>query len=78
MWPGPSQCLLAKSSEREIARRCAVTHPFVATIRAEVAPTGNGFQSEPRHGADGHTINTANIGRAPNAQEDATMNWQAI
>ncbi len=35
-------------SDREIARLCAVTHPFVSRIRAEIAPppadTGNGFQ----------------------------------
>lgn len=54
-------------SDREIAQRCGVSHPFVGAIRAAAAPTGNDYQSpgnQPRRGADGRTINTANIGKA--------------
>jgi hypothetical protein len=48
-------------SDREIARRCAVTHPFVGKIRDELSLVT--ITSEIRHGADGRTINTANIGK---------------
>ncbi len=54
-------------SDREIARRCAVSQPFVSKMRPV---TDNGYQSEPeqprtyttKHGTT-YTQNTANIGR---------------
>lgn len=46
-------------SDREIARRCEVTHPFVSKMRSNL--TGNDYQSK-RKGADGRTIDTSNIG----------------
>ena len=49
----------ARWSDREIARRCAVSQPFVGKVRAEL--TDNGYQSAERRGADGRTINTAGI-----------------
>jgi len=51
-------------SDREIARQCGVAHPMVSALR----PTGRIFQSNLqslRTGADGRTINTANIGKRP-------------
>jgi len=51
----------AQWSNREIAKQCGVAHPFVGKLRKEV--TGNRYQSNIRKGADGRTINTANIGQ---------------
>lgn len=54
----------SKWSDRRIAQHCGVTHPFVAKIRSEL--TGNdSSQTTRRRGADGRTIETANIGRKP-------------
>lgn len=47
-------------SDREIAKRCKVSHNFVGTVRSEL--TVIGLQSTHRTGGDGRTINTANIG----------------
>lgn len=49
-------------SDNAIAARCAVSQPFVSGLRPKVS-TYNGYKSEPRKGADGRTINTANIGK---------------
>lgn len=55
-------------SDREIAAKCGVTHPFVGDIRKEL--TGNDYQStDVRTGADGRKINTSNIGGKPKAAE---------
>jgi hypothetical protein len=54
-------------SDNEIARRCAVSQPFVSSVRRSL--TCNGFKSTERKGADGRTINTANIGRSPRPPE---------
>ncbi len=51
-------------NDREIARQCGVTHPFVAGIRREVS--GNDYQIEPRtatRNGTTYTINTGNIGK---------------
>jgi len=50
----------SKWSDREIARRCAVDNSFVSRLRAKL--TVDHPQSDIRTGADGRTINTANIG----------------
>ena len=51
-------------SDHEIARRCAVSQPFVSDVRKKL--TNNGYQSPTvRKGADGRTINTENIGAKP-------------
>jgi len=34
----------AKWSDREVAQRCAVTHPFVGKVRSELS--GNGYQMD--------------------------------
>ena len=47
-------------SDGNIAQRCAVSDRFVAAMRKELTP--NGSESTTRTGADGRTINTANIG----------------
>lgn len=52
-------------SDGEIARRCAVSQPFVSNVRRDLASTQNGFESTERTGTDGRTINTANIGSRP-------------
>lgn len=61
-------------SDREIARVSKVSKTYVNNIRSNL--TGNGGQSTPiRKGADGRTINTANIGNfgppppAPSSEE---------
>ena len=50
-------------SDGEIARKCAVSQPFVSVMWREL--TQNGFESTARKGADGRTIDTANIGGQP-------------
>ena len=50
-------------SNVQIAKACGVSDMLVAKVRAEVTP--NGLESTPRKGADGRTINTANIGKRP-------------
>lgn len=55
-------------SDREIARRCAVHHVFVGDMRKAV--TGDNHQSATRKGADGRTINTANIGKPKQQPEE--------
>lgn len=55
----------AKWSNREIARRCAVSDVMVGNIRENLKATANHLQSNERIGADGRTTNTANIGKKP-------------
>jgi len=52
-------------SDREIARRCSVSHPFVATVRASVtgSVTSDDRQYTTRHGTTA-TMDTGNIGKA--------------
>lgn len=58
-------------TDRHIANKCGVSHPFVAALREEM--TGNGYQSPTeRIGSDGRTTNTANIGRRPASDKPAT------
>lgn len=52
----------ASWSDAEIARWCAVSHPFVAKLRAA---TCNVSSQTMRRGRDGRTYNTANIGKKP-------------
>ncbi len=54
-------------SNREIGRRCAVDEGTVRRIRGEMERTAEIPQSEERHGADGRTIDTSNIGTNPAA-----------
>jgi hypothetical protein len=58
-------------SDRKIAEHCGVHHEMVATQRAK-GSTGGILQSTLRTGADGRTINTANIGRRPEPRAQAT------
>lgn len=64
-------------SDREIARRCNVSHPTVAAIRAEV--TGN-FSSErvyvDKHGNETR-METASIGKRFNQGKQAELNMEA-
>lgn len=55
----------AQWSDREIARRCAVSHQTVSSIRAELT-VKNGQSDAPalRKGADGRVIDTSNIGKS--------------
>ena len=55
----------SKWSDREIARRCAVSSAMVGNIREKLKATVNHLQSDERIGADGRTTNTANIGKKP-------------
>lgn len=53
-------------SNQEIARRCGVSPSTVATVRSELTQkVGESTTPQSRKGADGRTINTANIGRKP-------------
>lgn len=52
-------------SDREIARHCGVDNKTVGRMRAELQVTEEIPQSILRTGADGRTINTANIGKRP-------------
>ena len=54
-------------SDRQIAAHVGVDHQTVANWRAKL--TGEIRQSDVRTGRDGRTINTANIGRRPEAQQ---------
>lgn len=55
-------------SDREIARRCGVSHMFVSNVRKEM--TVNGLQSDTRLGADGRTYHTANIGTSTSNEQE--------
>lgn len=57
-------------SDREIGRRAGVSNRFVSNMRSET--TVNGSQSSVRKGADGRTINTANIGKPKTDLSDYT------
>ena len=52
----------AKWSNMEIARRCNVSEGTVRNIRGDMERTSQITKSDERHGADGRTTNTANIG----------------
>lgn len=64
----------SKWSDREIAKQCAVTHPFVSERRPQ--PSGNAYQiSEPRRVTRNGTtyeMNTGRIGRPPKQDDEAT------
>jgi hypothetical protein len=51
-------------SDREIARRCGVAHPFVGKLRPQPDASGNGYQIERKVERNGtvYTQNTGNIG----------------
>jgi hypothetical protein len=55
----------AKWSDAEIARRCAVDPKTVGNLRRELLATMEIPESTHRIGADGRTIDTANIGAKP-------------
>lgn len=59
-------------SDNKIAAHCGVDHKTVAAQRAK-ASTWEIPKSTIRTGADGRTINTANIGRRPDPREEATQ-----
>ena len=52
-------------SNTEIARRCTVSESSVRNIRAELERASQIAKVTERHGADGKTYNTANIGTRP-------------
>jgi DNA modification methylase len=57
-------------SDREIGRRCAVTHPFVSAIRSELS--GNGYQIDARRvtrGGTEYTMQTATIGQPAQSEQ---------
>lgn len=57
-------------SDREIARQCGVSHPFVSSLRP--APSGNGCQIDRTVTRGGTTYqqNTANIGRTREPRDE--------
>ena len=61
-------------SNYEIAKRCAVSEKTVRNIRGEMDLTTEIPQSDYRIGADGRTINTANIGATPAHQPKIFVN----
>lgn len=64
-------------SDSEIARRCAVSQSTVSRIRQELTsdPTYALHKSDARKGADGRTINTANIGKTPAPSPQPAQDW---
>lgn len=72
----------AKWSDREIARQCNVSQPFVSGLRPK--PVTDSIISEPRTYTTRHgtiaTMNTANIGAAPRQQQilkfEAPATWR--
>ena len=59
----------SKWSDGEVAKRCAVSQPFVSKVRREL--TQNGIESPPqRKGADGRIIDTSNIGKDPKSPKE--------
>lgn len=69
-------------SNAEVAKRCGVSDHFVGVVRREVTPiqsesTSASPKSSVRKGADGRTINTANIGKSKPARrvEPADDGW---
>jgi phage N-6-adenine-methyltransferase len=72
----------SRCSNREIARHCGVGSRTVDNYRREMEATAQIAQSDRRIGADGRTINTANIGKTPAAevsapQQAAPAQWKA-
>jgi len=63
----------AKWSDREIARRCGVSQPFVSKLREEL--TDNGYQPDIRRGGDGRIYNVANIG---SSEKGVDAWWKTI
>jgi ParB-like chromosome segregation protein Spo0J len=66
----------ARWSNREIAKRCAVSHEFVNGLRSSLATVASEAAGEPRtyttrHGTTA-TMNTAAIGQKPTAEAPAT------
>jgi len=59
----------ASVSDRAIAKHVGVDHETVAKYRAELESTGGIPQSTIRTGADGRTIDTANIGKSAQPAE---------
>jgi hypothetical protein len=65
-------------SDREIARRCAVSHPFVGKIRAEMAErsaraSGNGYQmTETRTAQRGESVYAMDTSRIGTGAESTT------
>ena len=59
-------------SDGEIAKRCAVSQPFVSKLRRELTQNGSESPAQ-RKGADGRTIDTTNIGKDPKSPEDQTL-----
>lgn len=59
-----------KWSDREIARRCGTSKPFVSKVRADLTATDNVISQPERIGRDGRIINTANIGKGSAAEEE--------
>ena len=58
-------------SDREIAGLCAVSDPFVGKVRRDMEADGRLQTVSSRIGADGRTINTANIGGKPKSPPPA-------
>lgn len=63
-------------SDREIARKCAVSTPTVSKYRKELEPTVKSLQSKERKGADGRTIDTFNIGKSEKPLLDNPMDFE--
>ncbi len=61
----------AKMSDNAIAEYVGVSQPFVGKLRAQLNSTYNDYKSTMREGADGRTIDTANIGQRQAAPEEA-------
>jgi len=66
-------------SESEIARRCAVSHTTVQRLhdKSTCIMCKSNEPTQPRKGADGRTINTANIAK-PKAQKEGPLTGPTV
>ncbi len=67
----------AKWSNMEIGRRCNVSEGTVRNIRGDLERTSQITKSDERHGADGRTTNTANIGAKSQPQPSTPRQFAA-
>lgn len=60
-------------SNREIARRCGVTHTFVGTVREELSGHRSQMEVKARRGDTEYTVNTTNLAGKKSGDEDADL-----
>lgn len=64
-------------SDEKIAKHVGVSRQTVFQYRHEIRPTCKNLTSQPRTGADGRTINVANIGKRAGAKPELPATQKA-